>query len=466
MPLNAVGRPATGTRGPHRHRSRTWPASLLVVLAASVGFAACSGGSDDDPAAPTSLGSASVTAPPGPSTPPTGVTGLVTPDTLPDGSFPSVADPDRDGSLTSVKVRLVTVAEADAPTALVARPGHPDQLFLAERAGRVRLVTRDADTGELTVAPGVLADLRSQVATDGEQGLLGLAFAPSGDTVYVSYNVANGDSRVDAAPVTDAGGTPRIGRRTNLFGVDQQGTDFHKGGDLAVDADGLLYAGFGDGGPQNDADEHAQDPDLLLGKILRIDPTRSADGARYSIPADNPWADGGGRPEVYLTGLRNPWRFSIDPATGDLWIGDVGQHDIEEIDRLPGGTARAGANLGWSGFEGTRVFEPGRVDGPTVPPVFEISHDDGVCSVTGGVVYRGSAIDGLQGAYLYADLCRTGIHALRTTTPTDGIGRVTDERVLDGAGDAAQVISFATDADGEVYVLSLDGTIRRLEPAT
>lgn len=390
---------------------------------------------------------------------------LEVPVTLPDGNFPSVADPERDGSLADVHVKATTVATADRPIALVARPGHDDQLFLAERGGFVRLATI-GDDGGLTIGDEPLVDMSGEISTDGETGLLGLAFAPDGDTLYLSYNVENHDSRVDAAPVTGDGDTTEVGDPTNLFGVDQMGTVFHKGGNLVVDDDGLLYAGFGDGGPQNDADEHAQDPHLLLGKILRIDPARPADGRPYGIPDGNPYADGtDGAPEIWLIGLRNPWRFSIDPDNGDVWIGDVGQDAIEEVDRLPGGRIADGRNLGWSGYEGTFVFAEGRVAGPSVPPIFELAHDDGVCSITGGVVYRGSAIAGLEGTYVYSDLCRPGVHGIRADTPSDAIGHVTDERLLEGTGDIGQIISFATDARGEVYVLSMDDTIRRLDPA-
>lgn len=438
--------------------------SIATVALALVLVGACGSGSDGpSTTSPTDTTAPGATGATGQRSTPTG---LQAPDTLPDGNFPSVADPARDGSLEKVKVKLVTVAEAADPMALVARPGHPDQLFLAERAGRVRLVTVQAGSARWTVQPGAVADLTSIVSTDGEMGLLGLAFDKAGDTLYLSYNVANGDSHLDAAPITGEGDDTRIGRRTNLLRVDQMGTNFHKGGNILVDDDGMLYAGFGDGGPQNDAQQHAQNADLLLGKILRIDPEHPAHGKPYGIPDGNPYAtNGAGAPEIYLTGLRNPWRFSIDPDSGDLWIGDVGQSEREEIDRLPAGPIRAGVNLGWSGFEGTSVFEEGRVDGPSVPPIFEISHDKGVCSVTGGVVYRGAAIPDLDGAYLYSDLCRAGVYALRATSPTDGIGHVTDERVLTGVEDASGIISFATDADGEVYVLSLEGTIRRLEPA-
>lgn len=392
---------------------------------------------------------------------------IVAPDTLSDGSFPSVASPKRDGSLANVRVTLTTVAKVKfAPMALVVRPDHPTELFVADRTGKVRLATIDPTSHRLTFRPAPLLDLTSIVGTDGEKGLLGLAFDRSGDTLYLSYNLQNGDTRIDAAPVTDIGGRPRLGARRNLLKVDQGGTDIHKGGNIQLGPDGYLYIGLGDGGPEDDPELHAQNPHLLLGKILRIDPTRRSGGKAYAIPADNPHAtDGRAAPEIWLTGLRNPWRFSFDAENHDLWIGDVGQYEWEEIDRLPAGSVSAGANLGWSGFEGTSVFKSGRVEGVTVPPIFEISHREGVCAITGGVVYRGSKIPALAGTYLYSDLCRTGVYGLRSTTPDDGIGHVTDERKLASTPAINQVISFGTDAAGEVYLLSLDGVIRRIDPA-
>jgi glucose/arabinose dehydrogenase len=384
-----------------------------------------------------------------PATTTSGTTTAGTPFHLPvakaDGTFASVENPKRDGRLRAVRVHLTQVGAANSPTALVARPGHPDQLFIAERAGRVVLATRTTDHGPIRLDRTPLLDIRDEVGTDGEEGLLGLAFDRTGNVLYISYNRKSGDSRIQAVTVTDPGGRPRLGARRTVLAVDQPETTNHKGGDLQLGPDGELYAGFGDGGGEGDPDQTAQDPTKLLGKLVRV-----ATGAK-------------GRPEIWLTGLRNPWRFSFDPANGDLWIGDVGQNAIEEIDRLPAGVH--GQNLGWSGLEGTTRYKAGRVEGQTVPPLFEYPHSTGGCAVTGGVVYRGKRIPALQGAYLFADLCRAGLHALVATTPRDAIGRVEDERVLDGATKVSQVIAFGTDADGEVYLLSLDGAIRRLEPA-
>ena len=230
------------------------------------------------------------------------------------------------------------------------------------------------------------------------------------------------------------------GSRRELLAVEQPFAN-HNGGNVVLGPDGQLWFGLGDGGSGGDPDNHAQDPDDPLGKLLRIDPESDSSTA----------------PEIWAIGLRNPWRFSFDRATDDLWIADVGQNAIEEIDFLPAGTP-AGSNFGWSGYEGSEVYDESRVADGTVPPVFEMRHDDGWCSVTGGVVYRGENIPDLQGAYLFGDYCLPGLHGL---TLEDG--EVTAQREL--GVDVASLVSIDEDADGEVYLLSLDGGISRLDPA-
>jgi glucose/arabinose dehydrogenase len=210
---------------------------------------------------------------------------------------------------------------------------------------------------------------------------------------------------------------------------------------VVLGPDGVLWFGLGDGGSGGDPDNRAQDPEDPLGKLLRIDPD----------------ADSSTPPDIWAIGLRNPWRFSFDRATDDLWIADVGQNAVEEIDFLPAGTA-PGTNFGWSGFEGTEIYDEGRVPDESVPPVFEMSHEDGWCSVTGGVVYRGERIPDLQGAYLFGDYCKPGLHGLTLQN-----SQVAAQREL--GVEVASLVSIDEDADGEVYLLSLDGGISRLDPA-
>ena len=201
----------------------------------------------------------------------------------------------------------------------------------------------------------------------------------------------------------------------------------HNGGDLAVGPDGFLYFAMGDGGGGGDPEDTGQNPDDLLGALLRIDPEAgSAAGPPYAVPDANPFKNGGGAPEVWAYGLRNPWRFSFDRATGDLWIGDVGQDAFEEIDLLPRASGGGrGANLGWSEMEGVEPYEGGREPPGHVRPIFTYGRDGGGCSVTGGFVYRGAAIPPLQGTYVYGDYCIGELRGLLVEN-----GAVADERGL------------------------------------
>lgn len=358
------------------------------------------------------------------------------------GTSPSTGAPDV--APDAIRVTLTEVASFDTPTSLTARPGHPDQLFVTERVGRVRLVTLAHD-GTLDVHPTPLVDFSDEISTDGEQGLSGLAFSPDGNRVYLSSNELDGDTRIDAAPVTGTD-SPAIGKRTTILTVDQPDTTNHKGGNLATGPDGLVYLGLGDGGGQGDPLETAQDLDVLLGKMIRLDPERIDRSGRVT-------------PEIFARGLRNPWRFSFDAATGDLWIADVGQNEREEVNVVPAGTEPV-VNFGWSHYEATAVYEEGRDAPEATPPIFEELHEDGSCSITGGFVYRGAAIPDLVGTYVYSDLCRGGLRALQRLD--DGSVRSGD---LSGTDDAAQVISFGVDGRGELYALSLTGTVWRIDPA-
>jgi glucose/arabinose dehydrogenase len=237
-----------------------------------------------------------------------------------------------------------------------------------------------------------------------------------------------------------------------LLQVDQPFAN-HNGGNLAFGPDGYLYIGLGDGGSQGDPSGNAQSPDTLLGKILRIDVNA---GSPYSIPADNPYANGGGLGEIWALGFRNPWRFTFDKASGDVYIGDVGQNQWEEIDFLPGGIV-GGSNFGWNYFEGTHAYEGSPPDGAgLMPPVAEYDHGTSRCSVTGGYVYRGAALPAWQGVYIYADYCSGEVWGLVQHAD----GNWENQILFDTS---FQVTSFGTDEAGEMYLIHRGGGIYQLQ---
>lgn len=319
-----------------------------------------------------------------------------------------------------------------------------DALYVLEQTGRVRVV-RD---GQVEATP--FLDLRGQVSRGGERGLLGLAFGPDGAEVpteaFVHLTDPAGDTLLLRMPIEDGRAVPERAREMLRL---EQPYGNHNGGQLAIGPDGMLYLGLGDGGSGGDPLRAGQDLSTWLGKILRLDPA----GDPYAVPADNPYAAGGGEPEIWVSGLRNPWRFSFDAATGDLWIADVGQNDTEEIDRLAPGEA-AGADLGWSTLEGDRCFRSADCDrSGTVPPVAVYRHADGLGrSVTGGYVYRGDAVPELTGRYVFGDFVGGTILAIDADAGRDGPVAPT---LLARAGFA--ISSFGLDADGELLVLDYQG---------
>lgn len=337
---------------------------------------------------------------------------------------------------------LEPIVDLAAPTAMATRPGD-DALYVAERAGRVVRVADGRVAGE------PVADISAQTTEDSERGLLGLTFSPDGDRLYLSFTNTAGDSQLDEYEMR--GNAVDRSTRRDLLLVEQPFSN-HNGGNVVTGPDGLLYYGLGDGGAGFDPAGNGQNTATLLGGLLRIDPTPSGD-APYTVPADNPFAGAGdARGELWIYGLRNPWRFSFDRENDDLWIADVGQREIEEINRLPFDRA-AGANLGWSIFEGTQRISDGSADA-AVAPVFEYPHD-GRCSVTGGYVYRGQQIPALRGAYVFGDFCDGVVRALVPDGATATDARAFDLRV-------PGLVSFGEDADGELYTLSLEGTVSRL----
>jgi glucose/arabinose dehydrogenase len=405
---------------------------LALVLASVLVAASCSDGGDSkDRAASTTSRATTAT---------TGSTTTTNPAT----------------DLAAVDVKLTEVTELDRPVAMAVRTGDAT-LYAVEKQGRVRAI-RD---GELVGQPVV--DISDRVDSSGnEQGLLGIAFSPDGTKLYLDYSGANGATQVDEFTVA-ADGSVDAGSRRAILSTSQPQSN-HNGGQLAFGPDGYLYVGLGDGGAAGDqGDGHTsggngQSLGTLLGKILRIDPTPSA-GRAYTVPADNPFVGtAGARPEIWAYGLRNPWRFSFDLTTGDLWIGDVGQNAYEEIDvatRASGGAK--GVNFGWNVREGLHSFRDGDARG-AVDPVYELSHDNGNCAVTGGFVYRGTRIPALRGGYLFADYC---VGQLRAITVENG--RVAQERELPAR--APSITSFGQDGDGELYVLSDGGGVFRVDPA-
>jgi glucose/arabinose dehydrogenase len=389
-----------------------------LAVAGAIVAAGCTSGDDDIDAPPTTTTTTSVA--PG-----------TTAGTTAGSSRSSTA-------LADVHVRLTVLARVDSPTAMAVRTGD-DRLYVTEQSGRVVRVPHDGGAKETVL------DLRSTIRAGGEQGLLGIAFSPDGRTMYLDYTDTRGDTHIDAVDI-DAAGT--AGSRRTLLTVDQPYAN-HTGGQQVVRPDGTLWLALGDGGSGGHPQRHAQDLGSLLGKILRIDPRPDAStGKPYSIPPDNPFVGRtGARPEIWAYGLRNPWRFSFDRETGDLWIGDVGQGEWEEVDLEPAGSG-GGRNYGWNLREGNHPYNGGTKPAGAVDPILEYSHTDGGVAVTGGYVYRGSRIPTLRGAYLYADYA--------------------DGRVVDRADlrvKAAPLSSFGEDGDGELYVLSLAGRLYRVDPA-
>ncbi|MFJ4466746.1 PQQ-dependent sugar dehydrogenase [Streptomyces sp. NPDC089424] len=340
-------------------------------------------------------------------------------------------------------VTLKNVATAQNPIAGAAGPG--GRLWVAERAGRVRVL------GDKGLGKPVL-DISAETTVDGERGLLGIAFDKRFAHFYISFTNLEGTSTVDEFAVRNGRIQPHT-RRTVL--TQTQPYSNHNGGDIKIGPDGYLYIALGDGGSGGDPHGNGQNLGTLLGKLLRIDPRG---GKPYAIPPDNPFVnDPNARDEIWAYGLRNPWRFSFDSGTGDLFIGDVGQNDWEEIDRAPAGS-KGGENYGWGQMEGTHPFRGGTEPANHVPPIHEYDRANFGCSVTGGFVYRGKAIPALKGQYVYSDYCDGTVRSLQLKD-----GKVT--AVHDLGANGGEVISLAQGGNGELYVLAIGGSVFRIDPA-
>jgi glucose/arabinose dehydrogenase len=321
------------------------------------------------------------------------------------------------------------------------------RLFILEQPGRIRIVK----DGQLLGT--AFLDITDRVRSDGsEQGLLGLAFHPKfsqNGFFYVNYTDKNGDTHISRFTASGASGDSADPASEKQVLFVNQPFQNHNGGALAFGPDGFLYIGLGDGGSQGDPYGNGQSTSTLLGKILRIDVDN---GDPYAIPADNPFANNNnGSKEIWAYGLRNPWRFSFDRSTNDLWIGDVGQAQWEEIDFVPAGTP-GGLNFGWNKMEGMHPYKDNNRPILTMP-IIEYPHGVG-CSVTGGYVYRGSALPEWQGVYFYGDYCSGKIWGLIN-------GPLKRPKLLFDSD--LRVSTFGEDEAGELYVADYNGAIYRLE---
>lgn len=467
---------ALGGRARHR----------LLTAAAALGLAACLSGPPPTapPASPTPDASRSGAPSPSPTrkaAPSPGASALSSASAGPPSSSPSAtAGASPTPKLTTKPTAAPTAAPTSAPTAaptpaptpppatwdpnrvsvtlgkIADVPGRPlaianagdgsGRLFVAEQGGRVYIIDGGA-------VGGPFLDISGQVSSGGEQGLLGLAFHPdfpADPRVFVDYTDTSGDTVVSSFTVDP--GSPDVamaGSEVVVLAVDQPYAN-HNGGAIAFGPDGYLYIALGDGGSGGDPQNNGQRLDTLLGKILRIDVDA---GSPYGIPAGNPFASTpGARDEIWLTGLRNPWRFSFDRSTGDLWIGDVGQNAWEEVDVARSG----GLNFGWRTMEGAHCYTPssGCSTAGLTLPVAEYDHAEG-CAIVGGNVYRGSAQPVLRGGYVFSDNCTGRIWAIAATaTSMQPLVRV-------GTG-AAGVAGYGEDEAGELYAADLGGGVYRV----
>ncbi|HSE59408.1 MAG TPA: PQQ-dependent sugar dehydrogenase [Nitrospiraceae bacterium] len=361
------------------------------------------------------------------------------------------------GSADRPALQLIPVTRGDLeePLYLTHAGDGTGALFIVEQGGRIRVLPTAGKPSPPLKRP--FLDLTDRVLSGGERGLLGLAFHPRYRTngrFFVNYT-RKPDGATVIAEFARSPRNPLVASpdETILMVVDQPYAN-HNGGMVSFGPDGYLYIGLGDGGSSGDPQNRAQNRQERLGKILRIDVDR---GKPFAIPPDNPFATSGGRPEIYALGLRNPWRFSFDRQTGELWAGDVGQYRWEEIDLIA-----KGGNYGWRVMEGTHCFSPPdgcEADG-LILPVAEYGHESGRCSIIGGYVYRGSAMPEYRGVYFYADYCSGEVFDLVRAGPARSAPVSQGPHVALKTG--VRISSFGEDAQGELYVVDHGGGVYRL----
>ena len=341
------------------------------------------------------------------------------------------------------------VSGLSSPLYLTAPPGDLNRLFIVEQTGAIRIVKNGA------LLPTPFLDISDRISAGGEQGLLGLAFYPdyaNSGRFIVHYTNPAGDTHLSIFQVSGDPDLADAASEQVILTADQPYAN-HNGGQVAFGPDGFLYLGLGDGGAANDPEGRAQNLSDLLGSILRVD---VQSGTSYTVPGDNPFVGQAGiQPEVWSYGLRNPWRFSFDRATGDLYIADVGQDRYEEVDVAAASEGGGkGVNYGWNITEGDHCLGGGECNqtGLTAPD-FEYEHAQG-CSITGGYVYRGAAVPAIQGLYFYGDFCQGWVRSFRYAAGS--VTEVTDWPSLRPGG---PVLSFGEDAAGELYVMSSSGGV-------
>jgi glucose/arabinose dehydrogenase len=403
---------------------------LAGALVSAVVLAACSSsGVSNDPSAATTTTAASAPATDAPATEPS----------------TSTEAPTTTAALQPNSVAFTPFLSGIAqPVDIVWKAGD-SALYLVQQSGTV-VPVRDG-------VPGTpVLNIGDELIDGGEQGLLGFAFHPSKPFAYADYIDKAGNTVIAEFPVGADGSIDRTKER-RVLGIPQPYPN-HNGGKLLFDAKGLLYIAMGDGGAAGDPDRRAQNLGELLGKILRIDPLASGSSA-YTIPPDNPFANtAGARGEIYSFGVRNPWRFALDRANGDLWIADVGQNLWEEVDHVSAADgAGKGANFGWSAFEGSHPFNADQHADHAIPPVWEYAHGDDGCSISGGQVYRGTAMPSLAGWFVVSDYCSGKVWAVHADGTVVQLGKV------------ASASAVADGPDGSLYLLEYAaGTILRLDP--
>jgi glucose/arabinose dehydrogenase len=420
---------------------------IAVVLLAFVAGGACSNNEATPPVTvptPTSTPTGSVGSP-------TAVE--ATPTAIPAAPDPTATPPDPPAA--HLEDAFPELPSLERPVVMVEIAGE-ETFLVALQEGRILAFAASP------TAAGIeeVLDQRARTGTDGnEEGLLGLALDPGfaeNGFIYVYYTAQEGARRsvVSRMATTGVGTGRRADPASELVIMEiPQPYANHNGGNMVFGPDGMLYIGLGDGGSAGDPQGNGQDTGTLLGSILRIDVSQSTEEEPYRVPADNPLVNvAGARGEIWAYGLRNPWRFSFDRKTGELWAGDVGQNAIEEIDVIA-----KGENYGWNVMEGTQCFRPatGCDQEGLELPVAEYDHSGGRCSVTGGYVYRGDGNPSLRGHYVFADFCSGEMWAM------DAEQRSEVMRIMEGG---PVIASFAEDIDGEVYALSFDGRIYRLAP--